>query len=128
MKTINPIPKGGGIYAVYIRHNYGIDRLLVTIKKRSVALAGETGRMRAMRNGHTGVGVADVVPMRYVAGELVETRRKRLRVQKGKTVMSRRAKTHASSRVARRAPVEGPGRRGPAEPYQAEPIVGKGVE
>lgn len=95
-------PKGH-IYKVYVEHVWGIDSILVTIKKRSVADARREGELRALRTrrGVDGpVKILDVVPMKYVAGKLTATRR--MRVQKGKTVAARRPRTRVSVRATRR--------------------------
>jgi hypothetical protein len=86
-------------YRVYVEHPYGIDRLIVSLKnKRSVALAGAEGRNRVIRMRRTGdVKVLDVVPMKYVAGQLTETRK--MRKQEGKFVNKRRPKARKTVRV-----------------------------
>jgi hypothetical protein len=90
----------GWPYRVYVQHEWGTDRMTVTIKKRSVKLAGEMGYSRAIEAGHKGVNVLDVIPCRYVAGALVETRK--MRVQQGQYKAKRRARARVSRRETRR--------------------------
>jgi hypothetical protein len=89
-------------YRVYVEHPRGVDKMIVTLKgKRSVDVAGYEGRARCIRHRMTGdVALLDVVPMRYVKGELIETRR--MRVQKGKFVNQRKARARASTRIHKR--------------------------
>jgi len=90
----------GNLYFVYVRHNWGTEKLIVNVKKRSVALARAEAKMRAVRIGWTCPEVIDVIPAKYVAGKLVATRR--MRKQTGKTVANRKPRSHRSVRSTRR--------------------------
>lgn len=100
-KVIRPV---GHIYRVYLEHDWGTEKMLVTIRRRSVKEAGAEALRRAMRQGRTGVKVRDVIPCCYIAGRLVEKGRgrRKLRVQKGKTVGTRLPKARVSVRENRR--------------------------
>jgi len=88
------------VYRVYVRHNWGTAKLTVNQNKRSVGLARETARLRAVRQGLTDVVVLDCVPCKWVDGKIVETRRKR--VTEARAVQKRRAAGRASVRSTRR--------------------------
>lgn len=88
-------------YRVYVRHQYGTDKMIVTVKKRSVKAAGEVGRQRAIRlRKDPSAKVLDVIPMKYIEGEWRETRR--VRYQEGEFKQVRKAKARTSKRQTRR--------------------------
>lgn len=91
----------GAVYLAYVRHNYGTSKLIVTVKKRNVALARREAELRALRAGHRTVVVVDVIPMRWVkVSDPVSVRR--YRVCEGFMVPTRRAKSRVSKRATPR--------------------------
>lgn len=90
------------VYRVYVRHNWGTDKVTVNQNKRSVECAGRTAKLRALANGLTGVVVVDVIPCKWVDGKVVETRKKR--VTEARAVATRKGKARVSVRETRRVP------------------------
>jgi hypothetical protein len=81
---------------------YGTDKIVLTMKKRDIAAAREEAARRAMRIGKKGVEVVDVIPCRWVDGQLVEYKRRVKTTKGGKLVNQRKARARASVRSTRR--------------------------
>jgi hypothetical protein len=90
-------------YAVYIRHPWGTDRIVVGIKKRNVQMARDTAWDRVVAKRRTGdLKIADCVPLRWVEGEgLVEVKR-RTTIKKGKLKNSRPPRSRATMTANKR--------------------------
>lgn len=90
-------------YKVYVAHPYGTDALIVSMPwaERGIEEAAYRGWERASRMRYHTLSdecyVRDVVPMKYVEGQLVETRR--MRKETGAKFTNRR---RPRSRVSRR--------------------------
>lgn len=85
-------------YAVYVRHPWGTDRIVVGIKKRDIQTARDTAWDRVGSKRRTGdMKILDAVPMRWTPDGFVEVRR-RTTVKKGNLKNARRPKARATNR------------------------------
>lgn len=88
-------------YAVYVRHPWGTDRIIVGVKRQRVqdardAAWDKVGRVRKSQD----LKIMDAVPMKWTPEGMVETRRTRIKTGEFKT--NRRARSRASARTTKR--------------------------
>jgi hypothetical protein len=88
-------------YAIYVRHPWGTDRIVVGVKKRSIQDARDAAWDKVGRVRKTGqLKIMDAVPMRWTPEGWVETRR--TRVGTGNLKQTRRARSRPSARQTKR--------------------------
>lgn len=94
-------------YCVYVQHPWGVDKIHVTLTVRDAKKAGPVARDRVVRFRRVGpadLKILDIIPVRFVNGKLVETRKPRSKrptsVHKGDFKGARKPKPGA--RVTRR--------------------------
>jgi hypothetical protein len=89
-------------YAVYVRHPWGTDRIVVGVKKRNIQLARDEAWDRVVTKRKTGeLKIMDAVPMKWTPNGIVETRKTTIKT--GEYRNARRPKSRVSSRQ-RKAP------------------------
>lgn len=89
-------------YAVYVRHPWGTDRIVVGVKKHSIQAARDEAIDRVRRFRKTmDAKIMDAVPMKWTDNGLVEVKR-RVRTKKGSLTMTRRPKARESVRQTKR--------------------------
>lgn len=94
-------------YAVYVRHPWGTDRIVVGVKKQSVQAGRDEAWDRVARKRRTvDLKIMDCVPMKWTEGGLVETRR-RTTIKKKELKPQRRAKSRVSVKVRKAGAYQG---------------------
>jgi hypothetical protein len=92
-------------YAIYVRHPWGTDRIVVGVKKRVIQDARDAAWDKVGRVRKTGeLKIMDAVPMRWTPEGWVETRR--TRVVTGTLKPNRRARSRPSARTTKRRATE----------------------
>jgi hypothetical protein len=90
-------------YAVYVKHPWGTDRLVVGVKMRKVQAARDEAWDRVARKRKTvALKIMDCVPMKWTPSGLVETRR-RVTVKTGELKNQRKPRSRESVKQ-RKAP------------------------
>lgn len=88
-------------YAIYVRHPWGTDRIVIGIQDRVIQKARDSAWDRVSRMRKTGdLKIMDAVPMRWTSEGMVETRK--TRITKGTLSNQRAPRSRASSRATKR--------------------------
>jgi hypothetical protein len=87
-------------YAVYVKHPWGTDRIVVGIQKRNIQDARDAAYDKVGRVRKTGdLKIMDAVPMKWTTKGMVETRK--TTVKTGNLKNARRPKSRPSSRATK---------------------------
>lgn len=88
-------------YAVYVRHPWGTDRIVVGVQDRKIQLARDAAWDRVVTKRKSGdLKILDAVPMRWTSEGFVETRKTRITTGNLKTVRRPKARTSQKQRKA----------------------------
>jgi hypothetical protein len=88
-------------YAVYVKHPFGTDRIVVGVQERKIQTARNIAWDKVGRTRKTGdLAILDAVPMKWTTKGMVETRRTKVKTGDLKNV--RRAKARVSVRSTNR--------------------------
>lgn len=88
-------------YAVYVRHPWGTDRIVVGVQKREMQSARDAAFDKVSRVRKSGdIKIMDCVPMRWTSEGMVETRK--TRITTGSLRNARRPKSRPSARATKR--------------------------